>query len=301
MNIEKYLILNKYLLSLFGVNESKELFNKLKDVKEGFDEDGRSYFVNALRSFENLKISEDDLLRYDQNIQSYVKKISSRRRHINLKYFQYLAVLFTEIVLNNLKNGKTEFLGKLNEFLEEYKKNSSFTENDLKRKKKKKGEENEENKNEFKFTENDLKKLAFWMATGSGKTLIMHINYYQFLNYKLFSPDNIILITPNEGLSKQHFEELQKSGIPARLYADSLNGGFKNDNEVLVIEITKFVEEKKGGGVTLPVDAFKGKNLVFVDEGHKGKRSEDQKWAKLRDKLSEKGFVFEYSATFGQI
>ncbi|MEM4215446.1 MAG: DEAD/DEAH box helicase family protein [Candidatus Pacearchaeota archaeon] len=46
------------------------------------------------------------------------------------------------------------------------------------------------------------------MATGSGKTLIMHINYYQFLNYKLFSLDNIILITPNEGLSKQHFEEL---------------------------------------------------------------------------------------------
>ncbi|MEM5875671.1 MAG: DEAD/DEAH box helicase family protein, partial [Candidatus Aenigmatarchaeota archaeon] len=151
------------------------------------------------------------------------------------------------------------------------------------------------------FTENDLKKLAFWMATGSGKTLIMHINYYQFLNYRLFSPDNIILITPNEGLSKQHFEELEKSGIPARLYAGSLNGGFKDDNEVLVIEITKFVEEKKGGGVTLPVYAFEGKNLVFVDEGHKGKRSEEQKWAKLRNKLSEKGFVFEYSATFGQI
>jgi len=234
MNIEKYLVLNKYLLSLFGVNESKELFNKLKDVKEGFDEDGRSYFVNALRSFENLKISEDDLLRYDQNIQSYVKKIISKRGHINLKYFQYLAVLFTEIVLDNLKNGKTEFLGKLNEFLEECKKNSLFTENDLKRKRKKKKEEDEKKKNEFKFTENDLKKLAFWMATGSGKTLIMHINYYQFLNYELFSPNNIILITPNEGLSKQHFEELQKSGIPARLYAGSLNGGFKNDNEVLV-------------------------------------------------------------------
>ncbi|MHA2636379.1 MAG: DEAD/DEAH box helicase family protein [bacterium JZ-2024 1] len=282
MNIEKYLILNKHLLSLFGVNESKELFNKLKDIKEGFDSDGRSYFVNALRGFENLKISEDKLLRYDQNIQSYVRKISFRREHINLKYFQYLAVLFTEIVLDNLKNRKIKFLDELNEFLEKYKQEKEITLIDS-------------------FTENDLKKIAFWMATGSGKTLIMHINYYQFLNYKLFSPDNIILITPNEGLSKQHFEELQKSGIPARLYAGSLNGGFKNDNEVLVIEITKFVEEKKGGGVTLPVDAFEGKNLVFVDEGHKGKKSEEQKWAKLRNKLSEKGFVFEYSATFGQI
>ena len=46
---------------------------------------------------------------------------------------------------------------------------------------------------------------------------------------------------------------------------------------------------------------LKEKNLVFVDEGHKGKKSEEQKWAKLRDKLAEKGFVFEYSATFGQI
>ncbi len=41
--------------------------------------------------------------------------------------------------------------------------------------------------------------------------------------------------------------------------------------------------------------------MVFVDEGHKGKKSEERKWAKLRDKLSESGFVFEYSATFGQI
>ncbi|CUS78266.1 hypothetical protein JGI14_10041, partial [Candidatus Kryptonium thompsonii] len=65
--------------------------------------------------------------------------------------------------------------------------------------------------------------------------------------------------------------------------------------------MTKFVEEKKGGGVTLPVETFEGRNLIFVDEGHKGKRSEEQKWAKLRDKLSENGFVFEYSATFGQI
>ncbi|MCM8817113.1 MAG: DEAD/DEAH box helicase family protein [Candidatus Omnitrophica bacterium] len=282
MNIEKYLILNKYLLSLFGVNESKELFSKLKDVKEGFDDDGKSYFMNTIRGFENLKISEDNLLRYDQNIRAHVKKISYKRGNINLKYFQYLAVLFTEIVLDNLKNRRIEFLFELNKFLENYKQEQEITLIDS-------------------FTEDDLKKLAFWMATGSGKTLIMHINYYQFFNYKLFSPDNIILITPNEGLSKQHFEELQKSGIPSRLYAGCLNGGFRNDNEVLVIEMTKFVEEKKGGGVTLPVDVFEGRNLVFVDEGHKGRRSEEQKWAKLRNKLAENGFVFEYSATFGQI
>jgi len=283
MNIEKYLILNKYLISLFGVSDFRDLQGKLKDAPVDVDSDGRSYFVNVLRSsFGNLKISEDVLLRYDKNIQSYVRKINYKRESVSLKYFQYLAALFTEIVLDKLKNRKEEFLYRLNGFFQEYKEKQEITLiND--------------------FTKDDLNKLAFWMATGSGKTLIAHINYYQFFNYKLFSPDNIIFITPNEGLSKQHFEELQKSEIPAVLYGGNLNDGLKNEGEVLVIEMTKFVEKKKGGGVTLPVDAFEGRNLVFVDEGHKGKISEDQKWARLRDKLAENGFVFEYSATFGQI
>jgi len=284
MNVEKYLVLNKYLLSLFGVSSFRELQEKLRDIETGVDSDGKSYFVRFLCSLENLrrdKISEDDILRYDSNIQSYLNKINSKREPITLKYFQYLAVLFTEIVLDNLKNRKHEFLHDLNEFLEKYKKEHDIEIID-------------------KFTERDLKKLAFWMATGSGKTLIAHINYYQFLHYNLFNPDNIIFITPNEGLSKQHFEELQKSGIPCKLYSGNLSISRK-DKEVLVIEITKFVEEKKGGGVTLSVDTFEGRNLVFVDEGHKGKKSEERKWAKLIKKLSEDGFVFEYSATFGQI
>jgi len=282
MNIEKYLILNKYLLSLFGVRDIRDLLNELKNKSEGIDSDGRSYFVNALQGIEKLKIPSEALVGYDENIQSYVKKISFRREPISLKYFQYLAVLFAEIVLDNLKNRKLEFLYELNEFLRNY--------------------EDEEVKNLIsEFTENDLRKLAFWMATGSGKTLIAHINYHQFFQYNLFYPDNILFITPNEGLSKQHFEELVKSGIPCQLYTGSLNSGLKSKNEVLVIEMTKFVEEKKGGGVTLPVDVFEGRNFVLVDEGHKGRRSEEQKWARLRDKLAENGFVFEYSATFGQI
>ena len=285
MNTEKYLVLNKYLLSLFGKSDFRDLQEKLKDAPVGIDSDGRSYFVNILRSsFENLKLPEDILLRYDENIQLYVKKINYKREPVTLKYFQYLAVLFAEIALDNLKNRKFEFLYELNEFLKNYKQEEDIGLID-------------------EFTENDLKKLAYWMATGSGKTLITHINYYQFFHYNLFSPDNIILITPNEGLSKQHFEELQKSGIPCRLYAGSLSGlgTITNEREILVIEMTKFVEEKKGGGITLPVDAFEGRNLVFVDEGHKGKRSEEQKWARLRNKLAKNGFVFEYSATFGQI
>jgi superfamily II DNA or RNA helicase len=281
MSIEKYFVLFKYLLNLLGVEEFKDLQEVLRNIQEGVDSDGRSYFMNVLKSIENIKISEDDLKRYDENIQSYVRKINYKREPISLKYFQYLAVLFAEIVLDNLKNKKMEFLNELNQFLERYKRDKNIEISP--------------------FSEDDLRKLAFYMATGSGKTLIAHINYYQFFNYNLFSPDSILFITPNEGLSKQHFEELQKSGIPSRLYTKSLSGISRNEGEVLIIEITKFVEEKRGGGVSLPVSTFEGRNLVFVDEGHKGKRSEEQRWTKIRNKLAENGFVFEYSATFGQI
>jgi len=55
MNIEKYLVLNKYLLSLFGVSDFRDLQNKLKEAPVGVDSDGRSRFINVLRSsFENL-------------------------------------------------------------------------------------------------------------------------------------------------------------------------------------------------------------------------------------------------------
>ena len=74
--------------------------------------------------------------------------------------------------------------------------------------------------------------------------------------------------------------------------------GLFNQNTLRVIEITKLVEEKSGGGVSVPVEAFEGNNLIFVDEGHKG--SGGEKWRQYRDALGQTGFTFEYSATFGQ-
>ncbi|MBE3579109.1 MAG: DEAD/DEAH box helicase family protein [Caldanaerobacter subterraneus] len=279
MKIEKYLVLNKYFLSLFGVENFREL--PLKDIEEQIGDVETTPFIRILMSLKDVKISESDLRRYDQNIQEYVREINRYRGNVVLKYFQYIPVLFTEIFLDQLKNRKVEFLNQLNTFLDQYRRENEI---DI-----------------SNFEEKDLNKLAFWMATGSGKTLIMHINYLQFLKYRPFNPDGIILITPNEGLSKQHFEELQKSDIPCRIYDGNLNGGIKFKDKILIIEITKLVDEKKDGGITLPVAAFEGRNLVFVDEGHKGRASEDRAWASRRAKLAENGFVFEYSATFGQI
>jgi len=109
-----------------------------------------------------------------------------------------------------------------------------------------------------------------------------------------------LLVTPNEGLSRQHLDELRKSGITAKHYGESGSTGlFDSGSPLTVIEITKLTETKRGGGLTVEVDAFGPNNLLFVDEGHRGASGEV--WRELRRRLAERGFTFEYSATFGQI
>lgn len=282
MELEKHLVLNKYFLKLFGFSDFNELREKLKDTEESYDSTGRSYFIDVLIG---LKPEwEYQLLRYDEAIGEYVEMLRHNRRHheLNLKYFQYLAVLFTEIFLDRYYNYRERFLNDLNAFLNEF---------------------NNENRTEIPFfTEEDLKKLAFWMATGSGKTLIMHINYWQILKYSKNNWDNILLITPNEGLSKQHYEELRLSGIPCKLYDGNIDNLKTRDEEILVIDIHKLTKERKGEGVSVDISYFDGKNLVFIDEGHKGAGGESETgWKKIREETAKDGFIFEYSATFGQI
>jgi hypothetical protein len=120
MKLEKHLILNKYFLNLFDFNDFNELREKVKDTKEGYDPRGRSYFVDVLIG---LKPDwEDELLRYDEAIREYVESLRQNRRqqNFNLKYFQYLAVLFTEIFLDKYYSDKQRFLNELNVFLEEF-------------------------------------------------------------------------------------------------------------------------------------------------------------------------------------
>jgi hypothetical protein len=263
------------MLDYFGVPDMLALRETLKREKGTYDADGKSYYFKALEGL-NIKIDEELLERYDQNIKSYLNHINkTRSEKIQLKYFQYLSVLFTEIFLDNRFNRDGDFLKELNDFVER---------------------ENRENKKNYPtFSKDDLSKLAYWMATGSGKTLVMHINWLQFRKYNKKRMDNILLITPNESLSKQHLEELKRSSIPAKIFSDADR---EKKDVIQIIEIHKLVEEKKGKGVSVEVSSFEGNNLVFVDEGHKG--FSGRAWKSLRDKISEIGFTFEYSATFDE-
>ena len=173
---------------------------------------------------------------------------TGRTQPITLRYFQYLAALYTEIFLDRYRKSPAtafvsyEHVDKLNT----HRRGSGRVE---------------------PYQETDLKKLAFWMATGSGKTLLMHLNYRQYLRYNREPLDSILLITPTEDLTRQHLDELQASGIPARRFDLKENGPLGSDDRVVrVTEITKLAMEKRGEGETVPVEAFEGNNLIFVDD-----------------------------------
>ena len=282
--LEQRLALLNWLHSLLGYRDTLDLLRDTKEADEGFDANGRSHISTRLetRSKHLHGLTVHDLQRYDDNIRGHLECMNERRTEpITLRYFQYLAALYSEIYLDYFFNRRGNLLRSLSDFVSEHNaKPASYQKYE-------------------RFDKFDLSKLAFWMATGSGKTLLLHLNYRQFLHYKRQPPDNILLITPNEGLSQQHLDELQASDIPAMRFDVNQAGLLLTTPKTIkVTEITKLVDEKKGGGVRVPVETFEGDNLIFVDEGHKG--AGGKAWRAMRDELAETGFTFEYSATFGQ-
>lgn len=274
------MVLLDWVHHLLGYEHTPDLLKDVKQASEGFA-DGHSYvYHRMLGRRDKLKIPLEDLDRYDRNICDHLEAINANRSEsFTLRYFQYLAVLYAEIFLDFYFNRRDDMLLSLNKWIR--RRNAAAMPGEPRYK---------------RFEEADLKKLAFWMATGSGKTLIMHINYRQFLHYNSEQLDNILLVTPKDGLSKQHLRELRDSRIPAVRFTLDNNEGLETDHTMIkVIEITKFESKKRGGG-NVPVDIFDGSNLVFVDEGHKGSGGES--WFDVRNKLGETGFTFEYSATF---
>ena len=281
--LDNHLTLHAWLNSHFGYKTTQALLNDVKNIEEGFTPDGNTAVCKFLMSCPNLKPEiKAELPIYDANIKRHLSAINNNRTQpIVLRYFQYLSLLYTEIFLDWKFNRGGEFLRKLNDFVQ--KRNDARAPGDSM---------------DTDFTETDLEKLAFWMATGAGKTLIMHINYHQHLHYCKAALDHVILITPNEGLSEQHMRELANSDIRCERFNVEGNNISRSHNTMQVIEITKLVEEKTGEGESVSVEAFEGNNLILVDEGHKG--SGGIVWRKIREKLAETGFTFEYSATFGQ-
>lgn len=292
------LALNQWLLSLFEVKRFEQLAKHLRNEKlEGMDENNVHHFHHALTAqlFNLTRLPTELLLEYDQNIVKHTQRLNERRITrgevpIVWKYFQYLTLLFTEIYLDRYFSDPAALLKAINGQVAVY--NADKPEADHIAPFKEDGE-----------AWSQINKIAYWSATGSGKTLLMHANILQYQFYldkhgRRRDLNRIILLTPNEGLSQQHLREFEAAGLPAELFQKDGTGLFAGQR-IEILDIHKLKDEM--GDKTIAIDAFEGNNLVLVDEGHRGASGgEEGAWMRFRNALCEKGFSFEYSATFGQ-
>jgi len=300
------LVLTNWMLELFDAITFDELAKHMRDpALEGFNEDGISRYHQCLKlTYRRPELPDDILLSYDGNIVRHWKKIIEKRsvegQNLYPKYFQYLCLLFTEIYLDRYFRNLEKLLTDINAYVSLFNAGSTFQQKALGQLFSMGLPKDVQIK---PYEPEDLKKLAFWSATGSGKTLLMHINilqyqHYQKLNGRGSDINRTILLTPNEGLSLQHRDEFRLSGMFADLFEKDA-GGLFTGSSIEIIDVHKLRETT--GEKTVSIDAFEGNNLVLVDEGHRGTSgAEVGHWMQMRNRLCEKGFSFEYSATFGQ-
>lgn len=317
LSFSHHLVLNQWLFSLFGLDSvSGNVEHKAREVPTlevfcarfqihgdtaGRDAEGRHALITSLcdNLADDVAISEDELLNYDRRIQAVTGTINDGRKASQLpamewKYFQYLTLLFTEIYLDWAFTRREQLVEALNNQIERW--NARWIDE---------GGFNHQPLEPLDAEDDlwpQLNTVAYWSATGSGKTLIMHANILQYRYYlkhygKKGDINKTILLTPNEGLTQQHLAEFAASGISAAPF--SPHAGELFDADVQVIDINKLRDEEKHK--TVAVASFGRNNLLLVDEGHRGTASGGGGvWYRYRRELCEHGFAFEYSATFAQ-
>jgi len=251
------LLLNQWLVSLFGIDplvehtdgNGKKIrpFHKLAapisdPALEGLDHDNLHHFYHTLVN-SNLfwggssLLTKEQILTYEENIVRHSQAINEKRhRPIVWKYYQWLTLLFVEIYLDRFFGNIETLTRDLNLFVKQFNLHwFDYTDVPL-------------------YAEDDLNKLCLQLATGSGKTLLMHVNLLQYRHYaKMYGKEKelsrVILLTPNERLSRQHFAEFGESCISASHFSRegySLFTQAQGLERVDVLEITKLDHFRKG-------------------------------------------------------
>ncbi len=165
--------------------------------------------------------------------------------------------------------------------------------------------------------ENFINRLAFYMATGSGKTIVI-IKLVELLSVAirmgLIPKKNIMFFSANEHLIKQFEKEIEKYNrnkdyskqIDFKNLKSVTNKDFYHvSKDFLMEKITLFYcradlmndEESKENLLNYKDYWDNGENYVILDEAHKGNKSESKRQA-IFSLLSLKGFLFNFSATF---
>jgi len=159
-----------------------------------------------------------------------------------------------------------------------------------------------------------VNRACFWMATGSGKTLVL-VKLIEVLRGLIqrgeIPPHDILVLTHRDDLIEQlkkHVHEFNATRSDLFIHLRELReyAEAKRDNPVLFKEreLTVFYyrsdnlsDEQKERIIDFRNYDDGGKWYVLLDEAHKGDR-EDSKRQHIYSILSRNGFLFNFSATF---
>jgi len=159
-----------------------------------------------------------------------------------------------------------------------------------------------------------INRMSFWMATGSGKTLLIVklIDLLgQLMQRKEISKNDILFLAHRDDLLEQfknHVNEFNSFNFETKINLKNLRDyeSVKRENALPFArnEITVFYyrsdlisDEHKEKIVNFRNYDNNGKWYILLDEAHKGDR-EDSKRQVLYSILSRNGFLFNFSATF---
>ncbi len=160
--------------------------------------------------------------------------------------------------------------------------------------------------------ESFINRMSFWMATGSGKTLVIIkiIEILKFLiDYKEIPNYDILFLTYREDLIDQFKEQVENFNQTnkVKLILKDLkelpelkkNKILLNENEIIVYYYSSnnldYIQKEKR--IDFRNYFLEGKCYVFLDEAHKGDR-EESKRQQIYSLISRNGFLFNFSATF---
>lgn len=153
-----------------------------------------------------------------------------------------------------------------------------------------------------------INRMCFWMATGSGKTLVMVkiIEYLRHLKERQqIPPHNILVLAPSEHLIKQirlTIEEFNEEGlnidlVPLREFGKTRQARLGDVETVYYHRSDNLSDVQKDALTDYRLYENGGKWFVLLDEAHKGGK-EDSKRQAYYALMAREGFLFNFSATF---
>ncbi|MDR0820685.1 MAG: DEAD/DEAH box helicase family protein [Endomicrobium sp.] len=155
-----------------------------------------------------------------------------------------------------------------------------------------------------------LNRACFWMATGSGKSIVL-IKTIELLDHlqkqNLIPRKEIMLLLPREDLIKQFKVEIEGFNKSRERKIELINlinyeddkQGFNYDYSIKVYYYRSDLlrDERKESILDYKNYDNKGNWYIFLDEAHRGEK-ENSSMQNYVSVLSRNGFLFNFSATF---